>query len=173
MNVDTACGCVYETAFRFCRLPTDVISCGLAMRTPFIAISGRLSSETQALQDPWWVLPVEVMHGLTFAAMWAATTDFAHGVAPGADMKQTAAAVGTWVLGCRAEASNLFAREISGRLRSTSREGKCFASKAIRYAPFSMTPDSHGTIPCVSFTAAAAVFDIFPPFRPFPPPTRR
>ncbi|CAM9242061.1 unnamed protein product, partial [Hapterophycus canaliculatus] len=34
------------------------------------------------LHDPWWVLPAEVLHGLTFAAMWAATTDYAHGIAP-------------------------------------------------------------------------------------------
>ena len=47
--------------------------------------------KTQVLQNPWWVLPVEVVHGLTFAAMWAATTDFAHGVAPGAAMKPSAA----------------------------------------------------------------------------------
>ncbi|CAN0534794.1 unnamed protein product, partial [Ectocarpus sp. 12 AP-2014] len=25
------------------------------------------------------------LHGLTFAAMWAATTDYAHGIAPGRD----------------------------------------------------------------------------------------
>ncbi|CAM9306786.1 unnamed protein product, partial [Hapterophycus canaliculatus] len=35
------------------------------------------------LQDPWWVLPAEVLHGLTFAAMWAATTDYAQAIAPG------------------------------------------------------------------------------------------
>ncbi|CAN0360065.1 unnamed protein product [Ectocarpus sp. 8 AP-2014] len=35
------------------------------------------------LQEPWWVLPAEVLHGLTFAAMWAATTEYAHGIAPG------------------------------------------------------------------------------------------
>ncbi|CAM9109176.1 unnamed protein product [Ectocarpus sp. 8 AP-2014] len=34
------------------------------------------------LWDPWWVLPAELLHGLTFAAMWAATTDYAHGIAP-------------------------------------------------------------------------------------------
>lgn len=37
----------------------------------------------QVLREPWWVLPAEVLHGLTFAAMWAATTDYAHGIAPG------------------------------------------------------------------------------------------
>ncbi|CAM9324048.1 unnamed protein product [Ectocarpus sp. 4 AP-2014] len=36
------------------------------------------------LREPWWVLPAEVLHGLTFAAMWAATTEYAHGIAPGA-----------------------------------------------------------------------------------------
>ncbi len=36
----------------------------------------------QVLREPWWVLPAEVLHGLTFAAMWAATTDYAHGIAP-------------------------------------------------------------------------------------------
>ncbi|CAB1096853.1 unnamed protein product [Ectocarpus sp. CCAP 1310/34] len=35
------------------------------------------------LREPWWVLPSEVLHGLTFAAMWAATTDYAHQIAPG------------------------------------------------------------------------------------------
>ncbi|CAM9498558.1 unnamed protein product [Ectocarpus fasciculatus] len=34
------------------------------------------------LWDPWWVLPAELLHGLTFAATWAATTDYAHGIAP-------------------------------------------------------------------------------------------
>ncbi|CAN0074740.1 unnamed protein product [Ectocarpus sp. 6 AP-2014] len=34
------------------------------------------------LRKPWWVLPAEVLHGLTFAAMWAATTEYAHGIAP-------------------------------------------------------------------------------------------
>ncbi|CAM9243107.1 unnamed protein product, partial [Laminaria digitata] len=34
------------------------------------------------LREPWWVLPVEVLHGVTFAAMWAATTDYAHEIAP-------------------------------------------------------------------------------------------
>ncbi|CAN0090201.1 unnamed protein product, partial [Ectocarpus sp. 13 AM-2016] len=34
------------------------------------------------LREPWWVLPSEVLHGLTFAAMWAATTDYAHQIAP-------------------------------------------------------------------------------------------
>ena len=29
------------------------------------------------------MLPAEVLHGLTFAAMWAATTDYAHQIAPG------------------------------------------------------------------------------------------
>ena len=37
----------------------------------------------QNLREPWWVLPAEVLHGLTFAAMWAATTDYAHQIAPG------------------------------------------------------------------------------------------
>lgn len=31
------------------------------------------------------MLPVELLHGLTFAAMWAATTDYAHEIAPGRD----------------------------------------------------------------------------------------
>eukprot|EP00903_Cladosiphon_okamuranus_P010272 g9726.t1 len=34
------------------------------------------------LREPWWVLPAEVLHGLTFAAMWAATTDYAHQISP-------------------------------------------------------------------------------------------
>ncbi|CAM9983648.1 unnamed protein product, partial [Hapterophycus canaliculatus] len=38
------------------------------------------------LRDPWWVLPSEVLHGLTYAAMWAATIDYAHGVAPGTSL---------------------------------------------------------------------------------------
>lgn len=41
-----------------------------------------------ALREPWWVLPAEVLHGLTFAAMWAATTDYAHDIAP-AHMRTT------------------------------------------------------------------------------------
>lgn len=42
------------------------------------------SLSMQVLREPWWVLPAEVLHGLTFAAMWAATTDYAHDIAPGA-----------------------------------------------------------------------------------------
>ncbi|CAM9257154.1 unnamed protein product, partial [Phaeothamnion confervicola] len=34
------------------------------------------------LTNPWMVLPVEVLHGITFAALWNATTAFAHAVAP-------------------------------------------------------------------------------------------
>eukprot|EP00904_Undaria_pinnatifida_P013765 jgi/Undpi1/9519/HiC_scaffold_27.g11975.m1 len=40
------------------------------------------------LRDPWCVLPVEVLHGLTFAAMWSATTDYAHQITP-AHMRTT------------------------------------------------------------------------------------
>lgn len=38
----------------------------------------------QFLRKPWWVLPAEVLHGLTFAALWSATTDCGHDIAPGA-----------------------------------------------------------------------------------------
>ncbi|CAM9566757.1 unnamed protein product, partial [Laminaria digitata] len=34
------------------------------------------------LTEPWLVLPVETLHGLTFATMWAATIEYAHGIAP-------------------------------------------------------------------------------------------
>lgn len=34
------------------------------------------------LRDPWWVLPAEVLHGITYALMWSACTAFAHRVAP-------------------------------------------------------------------------------------------
>jgi len=37
----------------------------------------------KVLNDPRWVLPAEMLHGLTFAAMWAATTNYAHEIAPG------------------------------------------------------------------------------------------
>ncbi|CAM9175600.1 unnamed protein product [Laminaria digitata] len=53
------------------------------------------------LREPWWVLPAEVLHGLTFAAMWAATTDYAHDIAP-AHMRTTIQGVVTglhWGLG--------------------------------------------------------------------------
>lgn len=46
-------------------------------------LTDRAGSSWQALREPWWVLPAEVLHGLTFAAMWAATTDYAHQIAPG------------------------------------------------------------------------------------------
>ncbi|CAM9812625.1 unnamed protein product [Ectocarpus sp. 8 AP-2014] len=78
---------------------------GLAMsfsEVPFFYVSGPLSRKIgprnvvalsqigyivrlvyySVLSDPWWVLPAELLHGLTFAAMWAATTDYAHGIAP-------------------------------------------------------------------------------------------
>lgn len=41
------------------------------------------SHASQVLQTPWWILPVELLHGLTFAAMWAATTDYAYQISPG------------------------------------------------------------------------------------------
>lgn len=69
----------------------------LATPHPFVGWGCHLKTH-QVLQDPWWVLPVEVVHGLTFAAMWAATTDYAHGVAPGA--------VSVW---WRSEEENMFA----------------------------------------------------------------
>ncbi|CAN0075716.1 unnamed protein product, partial [Discosporangium mesarthrocarpum] len=34
------------------------------------------------LKNPWMVLPAEVLHGLTFAAMWAATLEYATKIAP-------------------------------------------------------------------------------------------
>lgn len=59
----------------------------------------------QTLREPWWVLPAEVLHGLTFAAMWAATTDYAHQIAPGtkiAKLEDRIYFVDGWVLldGC-------------------------------------------------------------------------
>lgn len=78
---------------------------------PLFPLLDRLSSsKTQVLQDPWWVLPVEVIHGLTFAAMWAATTDFAHGAAPGAVMNGRLLLVGVWFSSRSRE--NLFEKKI-------------------------------------------------------------
>jgi MFS family permease len=34
------------------------------------------------LSDPLWVLPCEVLHGITFATMWSTSTAYAHAVAP-------------------------------------------------------------------------------------------
>jgi len=34
------------------------------------------------LTNAWWVLPIELLHGLTFAAMWAAGVAFANNRAP-------------------------------------------------------------------------------------------
>lgn len=34
------------------------------------------------LETPLWVLPCEVLHGITFATMWSCSTTFAHAVAP-------------------------------------------------------------------------------------------
>eukprot|EP00904_Undaria_pinnatifida_P012587 jgi/Undpi1/8459/HiC_scaffold_25.g10926.m1 len=34
------------------------------------------------LRDPVWVLPAEIMHGLTFASMWTSTIEFAHHISP-------------------------------------------------------------------------------------------
>ena len=39
----------------------------------------------QVLENPSWVLPVEVLHGFTYAAMWTASLEHAHNIAPGAD----------------------------------------------------------------------------------------
>lgn len=36
----------------------------------------------QVLRDARWVLPTEVLQGLTFAALWAADTDYVHDIAP-------------------------------------------------------------------------------------------
>eukprot|EP00903_Cladosiphon_okamuranus_P013285 g12384.t2 len=46
----------------------------LALITRFVYYS--------VLREPWRVLPAEVLHGLTFAAMWAATTNYAHQISP-------------------------------------------------------------------------------------------
>eukprot|EP00904_Undaria_pinnatifida_P002326 jgi/Undpi1/12094/HiC_scaffold_4.g01792.m1 len=40
------------------------------------------------LKEPWWVLPAEMVHGMTFAITWSATTDYAHQIAP-AHMRTT------------------------------------------------------------------------------------
>lgn len=37
----------------------------------------------QVLEEPRWVYPAEALHGLTFAAMWAATRYYAQEIAPG------------------------------------------------------------------------------------------
>lgn len=44
---------------------------------------GGLRNGWQALQDPWLVLPAEVLHGVTFAAMRVASTAYANQLAPG------------------------------------------------------------------------------------------
>lgn len=56
--------------------------------TPYAYVSplssaDRPSHMCQVLREPWWVLPAEVLHGLTFATMWAATVAFAQEIAPG------------------------------------------------------------------------------------------
>lgn len=45
---------------------------------------GPFCISTQNLKEPWWVLPAEMVHGMTFAITWSATTDYAHQIAPGA-----------------------------------------------------------------------------------------
>lgn len=42
-----------------------------------------LGHQLQNLETPWWVLPAEVLHGLTFAAMWSASSSYATSIAPG------------------------------------------------------------------------------------------
>lgn len=42
-----------------------------------------LGHQPQNLETPWWILPAEVLHGLTFAAMWSACSSYATSIAPG------------------------------------------------------------------------------------------
>ena len=32
--------------------------------------------------SPWWVLPVELLHGITFGCAWAAGTEYSSKIAP-------------------------------------------------------------------------------------------
>ena len=34
------------------------------------------------LSDPWWVLPIELLHGVTFALMWSCSVSYAKKIAP-------------------------------------------------------------------------------------------
>jgi predicted MFS family arabinose efflux permease len=45
-----------------------------------------------SLSEPWWVLPCEVLHGLTFATMWSVSCAYANNVAPN-DCKASVQAV--------------------------------------------------------------------------------
>ena len=42
----------------------------------------------QALENPSWVLPVEVLHGFTYAAMWTTSLEHAQNIAPGANQSR-------------------------------------------------------------------------------------
>ena len=48
----------------------------------------RSSDMCQVLEDPWWVLPAEVLHGFTFAAVWAASVSYVQEIAPGTCSQQ-------------------------------------------------------------------------------------
>jgi len=60
----------------------------IQIRITFSIRGGRIDWDLicsfQVLENPWFVLPVEVLHGLTYAAMWTASLEHAHNIAPGA-----------------------------------------------------------------------------------------
>jgi len=57
----------------------------------------RVFAYTQ-LTNPWWVLPVELMHGVTFSMAWAAGVSYAVQIAP-AELLATAQGLWNGVLG--------------------------------------------------------------------------
>lgn len=55
-----------------------------------------------ALTDPWWTLPAELLHGITFALGWSASTNYAFELLPRelAATAQALLAAAQWGLGC-------------------------------------------------------------------------
>lgn len=83
----------------------------------------------QVLREPCWVLPAEVLHGLTFAAMWAATTSYAYEIAPGEAVNKLLVRTlfkfrGTWCI-----VNEMMANFMSGQLGTPSAKKKYYTKQ--------------------------------------------
>jgi len=83
--------------FFFAKQLLNRLGIRLMFVTALSAYTIRVFAYTQ-LTNPWWVLPVELMHGVTFSMAWAAGVSYAVQIAP-AELLATAQGLWNGVLG--------------------------------------------------------------------------
>jgi len=83
--------------FFFAKQLLNRLGIRLMFVTALSAYAIRVFAYTQ-LTNPWWVLPVELMHGVTFSMAWAAGVSYAVQIAP-AELLATAQGLWNGVLG--------------------------------------------------------------------------